>query len=141
MSTVFCLDIGSRETTDENLEYGRRALQCLDLAFDKITVFDVGHAVFYGKGREGHHDIQALRAHARQAKNKQLEIDASEIRFRAERPVGEMIAEQREARDLRRALRETLAAAGQKLCGTLTDPHKLSTTPALLLARDRRQGR
>jgi hypothetical protein len=83
VSTAFCLEIGPRETTEEGLEYGRRALQCLDLAFDKITAFDVGHAVFYGKGREGHHDIQALRAYARQAKNKQLEIDASEIRFSA----------------------------------------------------------
>ena len=36
---------------------------------------------FYGKGREGHHDIQALRAYARQAKNKQLEIDACEFAF------------------------------------------------------------
>ncbi len=37
---------------------------------------------------------EAMRAYGRQAKNKQLEIDASEIRFRAERRIGELIAEQ-----------------------------------------------
>jgi hypothetical protein len=35
-----------------------------------------------------------MRAYARQAKNKQLEIDASEIRFRAERRIGELMAAQ-----------------------------------------------
>jgi hypothetical protein len=37
-----------------------------------------------------------LRAYAKQAKNRQLEIDAAEIRIRAERRVGELIAEQRQ---------------------------------------------
>mgnify|MGYP002132418700 CR=1 FL=1 len=40
---------------------------------------------------------EAMRAYAKQAKNKQLEIDASEIRFRAERRIGELMAAQREA--------------------------------------------
>ena len=40
---------------------------------------------------------EAMRAYARQAKNKQLEVDAAEIRIRAERRLGEMIAGQREA--------------------------------------------
>lgn len=40
---------------------------------------------------------EAMRAYAKQAKNKQLEIDASEIRFRAERRIGELIAGQRKA--------------------------------------------
>lgn len=39
---------------------------------------------------------EAMRAYAKQAKNKQLEIDASEIRFRAERRIGELMAAQRE---------------------------------------------
>jgi len=40
---------------------------------------------------------EAMRAYAKQAKNKQLEIDASEVRFRAERRIGELMAAQREA--------------------------------------------
>lgn len=38
---------------------------------------------------------EALRAFARIAKNRQLEIDAAEIRIRAERRLGELIAEQK----------------------------------------------
>jgi hypothetical protein len=37
----------------------------------------------------------AMRAYARQAKNKQLEADAAEVRFRAERRIGELMAAQR----------------------------------------------
>ena len=39
---------------------------------------------------------EAMRTYARQAKNKQLEIDASEIRFRAERRLGELMEAQRQ---------------------------------------------
>ena len=38
---------------------------------------------------------EAMRAYARQSRNRQLEIDASEIRFRAERRVGELVQEQK----------------------------------------------
>src|SRR5690606_11454817 len=39
---------------------------------------------------------EAMRAYARQAKNKQLEVDAAEIRIRAERRLGELIRAQKE---------------------------------------------
>lgn len=39
---------------------------------------------------------EAMRAYARQAKNKQLEVDAAEIRIRAERRIGELMQAQRE---------------------------------------------
>jgi 16S rRNA G966 N2-methylase RsmD len=46
---------------------------------------------------KGIHDkAEAMRAYARQAKNKELEIDAAEIRIRAERRIGELITAQKE---------------------------------------------
>jgi hypothetical protein len=38
---------------------------------------------------------EAMRAYARQAKNKDLEVDAAEIRIRAERRLGELIRAQK----------------------------------------------
>jgi N6-adenosine-specific RNA methylase IME4 len=43
---------------------------------------------------------EAMRAYARQAKNKDLEVDAAEIRIRAERRLGELIKAQKETRGL-----------------------------------------
>jgi hypothetical protein len=40
---------------------------------------------------------EAMRAYARQAKNKQLEVDAAEIRIRAERRIGELMQAQKDA--------------------------------------------
>ena len=40
---------------------------------------------------------EAMRAYARQAKNKQLEVQAAEIRIRAERRIGELMSAQRDA--------------------------------------------
>lgn len=46
--------------------------------------------------KEIRNQAEAMRAYARQAKNKQLEIDAAEIRWRAERRLGEIIRAQKE---------------------------------------------
>lgn len=48
-----------------------------------------------------------MRAYAKQAKNKQLETDAAEIRIRAERRLGEMMAAQRDAGLLNRGAQGT----------------------------------
>ncbi|TPN69767.1 hypothetical protein FJ980_32865, partial [Mesorhizobium sp. B1-1-5] len=45
---------------------------------------------------------EAMRAYARQAKNKDLEADAAEIRIRAERRLGELIAEMRDVTPIAR---------------------------------------
>jgi N6-adenosine-specific RNA methylase IME4 len=66
---------------------------------------------------------EAMRAYARQAKNKQLEADAWEIRIRAERRIGELIAAQREAEQLNRGGRPS------EKPGTKT--HPVSKAPTL----------
>lgn len=50
----------------------------------------------------------AIKAAARVAKNKQLEVDAAEIRIRAERRLGEMLAEQKETVGLAQGRRSDL---------------------------------
>lgn len=43
--------------------------------------------------KDFHDKAEAMRAYARQAQNKQLEVDAAEIRIRAERRLGEILAD------------------------------------------------
>ncbi len=55
-----------------------------------------------------------MRAYARQAKNRELEVDATEMGFRAERRLGELIQTQKET--------VGLAKPGPKI-GSKTDPN------------------
>ena len=66
--------------------------------------------------KDFHDKAEAMRAYARQAKNHQLEVDAAEIRIRAERRLGELIVAQKETiglnpggRPKTRAVRELLS--------------------------------
>lgn len=47
------------------------------------------------EAKDWHDKAAAMQAYAKQAKNKELEVDAAEIRLRAERRLGEMIAVQK----------------------------------------------
>ena len=58
---------------------------------------------------------EAMRAYARQAKNKQLEMQAAEIRIRAERRIGELMAAQKEAGALSKGGRA-------RVCGLQENP-------------------
>jgi len=60
----------------------------------------------------------AMKAYAKQAKDRQLEVDASEIRIRAERRLGEMIRTQKEGRGLNQG------AQGSVVTGTTRVPVK-----------------
>lgn len=56
----------------------------------------------------------AMRVYARQAKNRQLEIDAAEIRVRAERRLGEMISEQKRTIGLNRGLAGSVSGSDRE---------------------------
>jgi len=66
-------------------------------------------------------EAAALRAYAKQAKNRQLEVDAAEIRIRAERRVGELIAAQRQSVGLAKG-GGTGANKHRRAAGTKQDP-------------------
>ena len=66
---------------------------------------------------------EAIRAYAKQAKNKQLEVDAAEIRIKAERRLGEMIAAQRDAG----LLSKGAAGEGAAKRGSQENPRSLPT--------------
>lgn len=57
----------------------------------------VAAAVSVDEAKDFRDKSEAMRAYARQAKNKQLEVQAAEIRIRAERRIGELMAAQRDA--------------------------------------------
>lgn len=70
-----------------------------------------------------HDKAEAMRAYAKQAKNRRLEIDAAEIRMRAERGLGGMIRAQKEA--------VGLAAGGQPYQATGSDKAPVERPPTL----------
>ena len=72
----------------ETLALSRYDVACRALAAAK-AVDDVMEIVAHA---------DAVRVYARQAKNRQMEIDAAEIRIRAERRLGELMAAQKASR-------------------------------------------
>jgi phage N-6-adenine-methyltransferase len=71
---------------------------------------------------------EGMRAYARQAKNKDLEVDASEIRFRATRRLGQLIASQKATVGLAKGTR----GKGRPKIGTVNDTApKLDDVPTL----------
>ena len=71
---------------------------------------------------------EAMRAYGRMAKDKTMEIDAAEIRLRAERRLGEMLLEQKETIGLNRG---TAGAGRPSLGGSKSEPPKSSSIPTL----------
>ena len=71
---------------------------------------------------------EALRVYARQAKNRELEVDAAEIRIRAERRVGELIVQQKQTVGLNRGA----SAGGKKKAsrGAYSEPRDARPTLA-----------
>jgi phage N-6-adenine-methyltransferase len=65
----------------------------------------------------------ALKAYARQAKNKDLEADAAEIRIRAERRIGEMMASSPKAKG---GAEKGVGRRGKE-CGLLENPHSAAS--------------
>lgn len=77
------------------------------------------------------HDVAAaMKAYARQSEDKQLEIDASEIRIRAERRLGELIREQKETVGLQSGARGK-AGPGRGKNGVTQEDSVLDDRPTL----------
>ena len=57
----------------------------------------VAEAASIDEAKDFRDKSEAMRAYAKQAKNKQLEVQSAEIRIRAERRIGELMAAQRDA--------------------------------------------
>ena len=74
---------------------GIRPAQDLPLANYNAACAALAVAKSTDEVKEWRDKAEAIRAYAHQSKNRQLEIDAAEIRIRAERRLGEMIIEQK----------------------------------------------
>ncbi|MFT0532247.1 hypothetical protein ACMHYJ_05340 [Castellaniella hirudinis] len=81
----------------------------------------------------------AMRIYAMQAKNKSLEVDAAEIRIRAERRLGEMIAAQKEAIGMNQGTRGQLqgrSESGESLAVDTNDRQKIPTLSDAGISKD-----
>lgn len=67
-----------------------------ELVYYDAAVMALAEAVSTDEIQQVRNSAEAFRAYARQAKDKQMLIGATELRFRAERRLGEMIAAQKE---------------------------------------------
>lgn len=88
------------------------------LAYDEACRA-VAAALSIDEAKDWRDKADALRVYARQARNRQLEIDASEIRIRAERRVGELLADHRQRGVIR--VGTTVRKAASETPGGATD--------------------
>jgi hypothetical protein len=87
----------------------------------------VAEAASIDEAKEFRDQSEAMRAYARQAKNKQMEAQAAEIRFRAERRIGELMEAQREGGHMSRGAAEP--GIGKR--GSETNPRYADAPPSL----------
>jgi len=85
----------------------------------------VAEAASIDEAKEFRDQSEAMRAYARQAKNKQMEAQAAEIRFRAERRIGELMAAQKDAGHLRPGNPDGFAVANGSERNPLVKPPTL----------------
>lgn len=86
----------------------------------------VADAASIDEAKEFRDQGEAMRAYAKQAKNKQLEVQAAEIRIRAERRIGELMAAQRDAGGLRQGNPDGFSAANGSEKNPLEKPVTLA---------------
>lgn len=86
----------------------------------------VAEAVSIDEAKEFRDQSEAMRAYAKQARNKQLEVQAAEIRIRAERRIGELMAAQRDAGGLKQGNPDGFAATNGLETNPLVKPVTLA---------------
>jgi phage N-6-adenine-methyltransferase len=99
-----------------DLDAAQKTLTQYDAACRALAAAKTTDEVKYIRDR-----AEAMRAYARQAKNRQLEVDAAEIRIRAERRLGELI----------QAQKETLGPGGRPITGADGEPVIADARPTL----------